>query len=440
MKLKLNNIGNFSNAEVEFKKITVFAGKNSTGKSTILKSVEFLSNSMDSDIFLFFLDRYFIRELTGKITEWFELTDYSEFNDNNFEGISFADEELENDVGNSEERKILEIRETVISKVKIISRLIHAFDFSNALKKFKDLIDSLKSEVKKFNTDKIDSEIDDVIDTFFDESNIKYSFLTFIYTERIYKRGKYPSRPTAFFGFDNKFSSLSVKKEQISGTLSLTDENEEVSITLNSKGYDVSSYEEIVDFKLENLSRKHTLSVNDRHNHRMRMFQKEKYDFEGIIDNKETKDVIKMITTILEKNVAGLNVNQFSAGMKTFDTLRKIRFSLFKNGGFLIFDEAESSLDPEYQLQYAEMVVLLAKSKNINIIISSHSAYFLEAIELYTRLYDLNKNANFYLTYNDENEFKVKNVNKSLEEFYNHFVTPFSMFGVLREKISEKEE
>lgn len=46
MKLKLKNIGKITSAEVEISGITVIAGPNSTGKSTISKSLFAMFNSL----------------------------------------------------------------------------------------------------------------------------------------------------------------------------------------------------------------------------------------------------------------------------------------------------------------------------------------------------------------------------------------------------------
>ena len=45
MKLSLKNIGKLKNAEIEINGITIIAGENDTGKSTISKSLYSISNA-----------------------------------------------------------------------------------------------------------------------------------------------------------------------------------------------------------------------------------------------------------------------------------------------------------------------------------------------------------------------------------------------------------
>ena len=81
-----------------------------------------------------------------------------------------------------------------------------------------------------------------------------------------------------------------------------------------------------------------------------------------------------------------------STGLKSFVIIKR----LLENGnidenGTIILDEPEIHLHPEWQLKFAEIIVLMQKEFNTNILLNTHSPYFLNAIEVYSRKYDLGK-------------------------------------------------
>ena len=76
---------------------------------------------------------------------------------------------------------------------------------------------------------------------------------------------------------------------------------------------------------------------------------------------------------------------------------------------FLIIDEQETNLHPEWQVKFAQIIVLLIKQLNISIYINSHSPHFIEAIEVYSTKYGLKDNIRFYLTQpNDDGRYTVE--------------------------------
>ena len=76
-----------------------------------------------------------------------------------------------------------------------------------------------------------------------------------------------------------------------------------------------------------------------------------------------------------------------------------------KVGDILIIDEPEVNLHPEWQVKFAEILVLIASELNVSLYINTHSPMFIEAITLYSEFYDLLDETNVYLT---EEEFFVQ--------------------------------
>jgi predicted ATP-dependent endonuclease of OLD family len=52
----------------------------------------------------------------------------------------------------------------------------------------------------------------------------------------------------------------------------------------------------------------------------------------------------------------------------------------------LIIDEPEIHLHPNWQVLYAEILVLLSKKLEIPILLTSHSPYFIEALKLFRKI------------------------------------------------------
>ena len=53
-------------------------------------------------------------------------------------------------------------------------------------------------------------------------------------------------------------------------------------------------------------------------------------------------------------------------------------------GSFLIIDEPEVNLHPEWQVKFAGILVLLAKDLDITLYINTHSPLFIQAIDAYS--------------------------------------------------------
>ena len=83
-----------------------------------------------------------------------------------------------------------------------------------------------------------------------------------------------------------------------------------------------------------------------------------------------------------------LHAVNLSMGLKTFALLRMmLEANVLKAKDVLVLDEPENHLHPASQVLFAEIVVLLQRIYGLTILLTTHSPYFLEAIELYSRKY-----------------------------------------------------
>jgi predicted ATPase len=91
----------------------------------------------------------------------------------------------------------------------------------------------------------------------------------------------------------------------------------------------------------------------------------------------------------------------------------------------ILLDEPEVHLHPNWQLKYAEIITLLVKN-NINILVTTHSSYMLEALERYAEKYKIEDKTNFYLA--KDGVIKSESNNQTLSEIIVKLSEPFSIF------------
>ena len=101
---------------------------------------------------------------------------------------------------------------------------------------------------------------------------------------------------------------------------------------------------------------------------------------------------------------------------------------------FLIMDEPEVNLHPEWQIKFAKILVLLVKELDLSIYIASHSPFFIEAIELYSQYYDLIDDSYFYLTQKAEGyQYDIVSVDSNnLEEIYRNLGEPYNILDGIK--------
>jgi hypothetical protein len=122
-----------------------------------------------------------------------------------------------------------------------------------------------------------------------------------------------------------------------------------------------------------------------------------------------------------------------SAGMKPFLILKRLlEAGEIKERGILVFDEPEIHLHPEWQLKYAELLVLLQKEFDLNILLTTHSPYFLNAIEVYSQRNGLSGKCNYYLSEAQGDVCVVNEVTDNLDPVYQKLARPFQELENLR--------
>lgn len=120
-----------------------------------------------------------------------------------------------------------------------------------------------------------------------------------------------------------------------------------------------------------------------------------------------------------------LEMSNLSTGIKSFIILKTLlRNGSINDNGVVILDEPEIHLHPEWQLKFAEVIVLIQKEFGVNILLNTHSPYFLNAIEVYVKKYGIEKKCKFYLTDDNEGRTNIKDVTYQTELIYEKLARP----------------
>lgn len=166
-------------------------------------------------------------------------------------------------------------------------------------------------------------------------------------------------------------------------------------------------------------------------------------------NNNEDLEVEKLIKEILGGEIKKENGELFFVRENGFKTHMKntssgvkqvaIIQTLLNNkelepNSFLIMDEPEVNLHPEWQIKFAKILVLLVKELDLSIYIASHSPFFIEAIELYSQYYDLIDDSYFYLTQKAEGyQYDIMPVDSNnLEAIYRNLGQPYDILDKIK--------
>ena len=129
------------------------------------------------------------------------------------------------------------------------------------------------------------------------------------------------------------------------------------------------------------------------------------------------------------------SMNDTASGVKQLGIIQMLLSNRkLTENSFLIMDEPEVNLHPEWQVKFAELIVLMIKELNISIFINSHSPQFIEAIEVYSAKYELSDETKFYLSKESEsNKFDFEEITRDdLVILYNNLRDPYNKINKIR--------
>lgn len=413
MKLYLKNIGKINEVTIEINGITVITGYNDTGKSTIGKTlfsifesfydiqnkikntkISYIKNSIfDNFEFIRNMYRsiYSIRENIDKLVKYI-YDNYINFKDNAEELKKIIVEEIrkinfDSTVINNELFDEF-INGIFVGEDDIIKTIIEN-NFNNI---FKNQICNMFLE----NNSKVILKLKDknILMDFIDNSIKNINYDTIINTEAIYIDNPFILDEIDFGIKDNSIEKRSLINKLLLNTVFLEDEINPINKLITEKKLS-NIYDKINTICNGEI----TLSRISGFKYRMKNTEKE----------------------LMSKNI--------STGLKTFIILKiLLENGSLKSNGTIILDEPEIHLHPEWQLVFAEIIVLLNLEFNMHILLTTHSPYFLNAIEVYSKKYKLENKTKYYLANNNnDGSSNIEDVTHNIEWVYEKLAKPFTI-------------
>ncbi|WP_370841573.1 AAA family ATPase [Megasphaera sp.] len=142
-------------------------------------------------------------------------------------------------------------------------------------------------------------------------------------------------------------------------------------------------------------------------------------------DMKKADDALADSFVFLE-GTHQLSAENISTGLKTFIILKRLLYTGYlEENGLLILDEPEVHLHPQWQILFAEIIVLLQKEFGMHILLTTHSPYFLRAIEVYSAKYHIADKCKYYLADIKNGDAFFEDVTTQTNKIYKKLVLPF---------------
>lgn len=368
MKLKLRNIGIIQEAEIKIDGITLIAGQNDTGKSTIGKILYALIKGFNQDISLF-------QEEKNRIIAFYYQDILKELKKNWSDDISnYQTNEINDEWINEIETLIAgdttpdEIKKPILDKINFLKKH-YKKEYNTTKQKEEELENWFKSEIKILNNlfseqKKPEIIIEDLegttnISSWYIDNNNYYLNLD-NNLDTYYKEAYYIESPfiideslQRYVGKDNFKIFNRIRQEELAKSLSNP---------LSSNSLDYSEiYSKITK----------------------------------IINGEITVDLLNGVR--YKKNNQDIAIRNTALGIKSFGIIQLLlKNNRLNNRSLLIIDEPEVHLHPTWQVKYAEILVALSKEFDIPMVLTSHSPYFIEALERFSKKYKYEKSTNFY--------------------------------------------
>lgn len=210
-------------------------------------------------------------------------------------------------------------------------------------------------------------------------------------------------------------------------------------------------------FLTDRLSSEYSSSLIEQSLKDMLMHHPEDNLMKGVIGSEPAKEklseVYRKLSTVIQGKILERQQDEYfldqegfkdpvpidglSSGLKSFLILKMlIEKGQIDQKDVIILDEPEVHLHPKWQIIYAEMIVLLQKCLDLSIIITTHSPYFMDAVNLFSVKYGLGEKANYYLASVEDGWAKLENVSENIDKIYQMMASPIQILDTLRYELN----
>lgn len=427
MRIKINNFAKIKKADIEINGITVIAGENNTGKSTVGKALYSVFDSFYN------ISTKTSNEKINRVYKIFNDIGYFDDSDGDFYYIDL-------------DEKIDEIYEK-ISEIDIFS-----IPKSTAL----DIYSSILSDYINDKTIKaLSTRFNDLLNNLYvimgiSDENIRQTIVNRVFSDE----------------FNKQFLPLFTIEG--SATITLTLKDEIIDLDFSEIPF-IKKYIPVIypivyidnPFLLETLNENGFTKYRGKKGHSLSCARKlnNRGKF-SVIDETLSKEKIIKINKFINEIIHGnfieedkevkfkedgietpIHISNLSTGIKSFATiLRLLNNNYILENSSIILDEPEVNLHPQWQLKYAELLVFMQKELNLHILLNTHSPYFINAIEVYSSKYETASNCKYYLSTLDNCRAVFEDVTSNIEKIYEKLASPFQTLTDIEETLDEDIE
>lgn len=120
----------------------------------------------------------------------------------------------------------------------------------------------------------------------------------------------------------------------------------------------------------------------------------------------------------LIRNDLKIPEGNIATGIRSLGMLKLLlEKGILKQDSYLILDEPEVHLHPEWQVKLAMIISMISKNLNVSILINTHSPYFVEAMDLSKDYYKID-DVRYYLTELEKEGSIFQDVTKNISDIY----------------------
>ncbi|MDR2171764.1 MAG: ATP-binding protein [Planctomycetaceae bacterium] len=424
MFFELENIGKIKKSCIELRGITVLAGGNGTGKSTFGKMLYCMFNAFCNS------DEQIKLERKKSIRNIFERMAIVPLD------AHYVSRIVDDIVGEIDEKKVVnkvkQLFEEIIQKVE---KTLNPKEIINAVQnKLNDESDDILKKVQR----SLSIDNDQI------QKNILISYLSSIFEGQITHINNVDKQGIVSLSFRGGEFKLEVRVDVSKGV----DYSSNVSIAHNAFYVDTP-------FILDKINSHRTYESKYRQDllEHIHYSEKRSNAVDTEIVKQQLETVLQSITFVVpgefKKTDFGgglgfqengldkpLGLANISAGMKPFLIIKRLlETHAIREEDVLILDEPEIHLHPEWQVEFAKALVLLQKAFNLTILLTTHSPYFMRAIEVFSIKEKITDCCNYYITTNKDGFCFAEDVTKDTDDIYQILSKPFqTLDNILYEK------
>ena len=418
-KLKIDNFGPINKADLDISKINIIAGKNASGKTTISKLLYCIITSFSSD---------------GEYLAYESMKD--RLNNLIKESLKIIPDAETTKIANIQlDLKTNPSIATIKNGYNAFEFLIETIDDFENKKYILSMIENDKKTLEGLSSPELNHDL--LFNLFRNEFNGDEQLLD-------------NYNDSTINIYNNKNNPFEYKIE-IKNAINITLNNELTNLTTNREAIYIETpyfldfqylinetrffrqipyHQLLLSNKLNDQSAKNDI-LDEKHNASTVNFQNKLNTLINGTLKKNSND-----TFVFKQNGKTFNLQNTSNDVKLIGMLQiLLENRKLKEHAFLIMDEPEAHIHPEWQVKLAKILVLLVKDLNVTLFINSHSPQFIEAMEVYSVKYGLKDETKFYLAEEDEKTEKY-NVHQiqldNLYEIYNNLGDPYDIVDEIR--------